>query len=447
MDKGAGALLAKVGIPSAVCSLNYVTIEDAVKAVMDKGAGALLAKVDNQNAYWSVPVHPDDRWLLGTMWENALYIDTALPFGLRSAPKIFNALADAVEWMLKQEGIEVVLHYLDDFLLVGAPNSSECERALSILLWVFGELGLPVATNKSEGPATQLTFLGFKLDSVQLEFRLPAKKVATLQMMITEWLDHRSCTRKELESLVGSLGHAGRVVQPGKTFLRRMFELPSIPKKPHHFVRLNASFRSDLLWWHTFLAPLNGISLPRRFGPLQVQAQFTTDASSSVGCGAVYHPYWLQYKWGNSPYSGVGSNQEDSITYQELLPIIFACAVWGCMWQNTSVAVQCDNQGAVAVVNSGYSKTQPIMHLLRCLFFIQLRYNISLHAVYLPRTYDVLADAISRDHLSFFFSQVPAAVSCRTPLPPSLCTLLMHSQPDWTSHRWTQLFSSCFPPA
>ena len=64
-----------------------MTKEDGAKAVMDKGAGALLAKVDIQNAYQSVPVHPDDRWLLGTMWENALYIDTALPFGLRSAPK------------------------------------------------------------------------------------------------------------------------------------------------------------------------------------------------------------------------------------------------------------------------------------------------------------------------------------------------------------------------
>ena len=122
------------GIPSAVCSLNYVTIDDAAKAVIVKGAGALLAKVDIQSAYRLVPVHPDDRWLLGTIWENALYIDTALPFGLRSAPKIFNALADAVEWILRQEGIEVVLHYLDDFLLVGAPNSPECERALSILL-------------------------------------------------------------------------------------------------------------------------------------------------------------------------------------------------------------------------------------------------------------------------------------------------------------------------
>ena len=77
------------GIPSAVCSLNYVTIDDAAKAIIVKGAGALLAKVDIQSAYRMVPVHPDDRWLLGTIWENALYIDTALPFGLRSAPQIF----------------------------------------------------------------------------------------------------------------------------------------------------------------------------------------------------------------------------------------------------------------------------------------------------------------------------------------------------------------------
>ena len=202
------------GIPSAVCSLNYVMIDDAVKAVIVKGAGALLAKVDIQSAYRSVPVHPDDQWLLGTIWENGLCIDTALPFGLRLVPKIFNALADAVEWILKQEGIEVVLHYLDDLLLVGAPNSPECEHALSILLRVFGELGLPVAANKSERLTTRLTFLGFELDSARLEVHLPAEKVATLQTMITEWLDRRLCVRRELESLVGSLGRASSQGKP-----------------------------------------------------------------------------------------------------------------------------------------------------------------------------------------------------------------------------------------
>ena len=34
------------------------------------------------------------------------YIDAALPFDLRSAPKLFNALADALEWIAKHLGVE-----------------------------------------------------------------------------------------------------------------------------------------------------------------------------------------------------------------------------------------------------------------------------------------------------------------------------------------------------
>ena len=58
--------------------------------------------------------------------------------------------------------------------------------------------------------------------------------------------------------------------------------------------------------------------------------------------------------------------KEDSILFQELLPIVFACAVWGSSWQRSSVRVSCDNEGALSVVNSGYSK---VMHLLRSLFY------------------------------------------------------------------------------
>ncbi len=38
-------------------------------------------------------------------WEGTVYIDPMLPFGLRSAPKIFNAEADALHWCLHHEGI------------------------------------------------------------------------------------------------------------------------------------------------------------------------------------------------------------------------------------------------------------------------------------------------------------------------------------------------------
>ena len=53
-----------------------------------------MAKVDIESAYHLIPVHPDDQCLLGVEWENQVYYDTKLPFGLRSAPKIFNMVTE-----------------------------------------------------------------------------------------------------------------------------------------------------------------------------------------------------------------------------------------------------------------------------------------------------------------------------------------------------------------
>ena len=103
------------GISESLSSLTYVGIDDATRAIQFYGKGALLAKVDVKSACRNVPVHPDDRWLMGMSWEGSLFIDMVLPFGLRSALKIFTAIADAVEWIAKQTGVNFVIHYLDDF--------------------------------------------------------------------------------------------------------------------------------------------------------------------------------------------------------------------------------------------------------------------------------------------------------------------------------------------
>ncbi len=63
-----------------------------MKKVIEEGRGALLAKCDLKSAYRNVPVHPHDRWLLGMLWDDQLFVDMVLPFGLRSAPKIFTAV-------------------------------------------------------------------------------------------------------------------------------------------------------------------------------------------------------------------------------------------------------------------------------------------------------------------------------------------------------------------
>jgi len=52
------------------------------------------------------------------LWDGKVFIDTMMPFGLNLAPKIFTALADAIEWVLREWGVQFVIHYLDDFLML-----------------------------------------------------------------------------------------------------------------------------------------------------------------------------------------------------------------------------------------------------------------------------------------------------------------------------------------
>ena len=143
-----------------LCSLKYVTVDDAAQAVLEIVQGAQLVKVDVHSAYRIIPIHAEDRWLLGMAWDGALYVDTTLPFELRSAPKLFNAVADIIEWIIHQQGVDPVFHYLDDFLLMGLPGSGQCAAHLSVVLTVFAQLGIPIAQEKVEGPSITITFLG-----------------------------------------------------------------------------------------------------------------------------------------------------------------------------------------------------------------------------------------------------------------------------------------------
>ena len=161
------------GIAPELSSIRYATVDNAVQKILHLGKNTLLAKIDIEHAYRNIPIHPDDRHLLGMSWEGSLYIDTVLPFGLRSAPKIFSAVADTLEWIALHEGVSRLLHYLDNFLTMGAEHTCECQLNLEKLVDLCRRLGMPLKWQKLEGPATTLVFLGILLDTHKMEMRLP----------------------------------------------------------------------------------------------------------------------------------------------------------------------------------------------------------------------------------------------------------------------------------
>ena len=171
----------------------YTSVDEAVKLILQLGQATQLAKLDIESAYRIVPVHPAGRLLLGMEWREKLYIDTALPFGLRSAHKIFNAIADALQWILESHRVRAI-HYLDDFLLFGPPDSDDCKRSREVVEARCAELGVPITGHKTEGPTCQITFLGIELDSRSMMLRLPQVKLRCLQDKFGRWTERSSCT-------------------------------------------------------------------------------------------------------------------------------------------------------------------------------------------------------------------------------------------------------------
>ena len=389
------------GISSELTSLSYISVDNVGEIVASMGAGALLAKMDIESAYRLVPVHPQDRILQAVEWEGHIFVDPMLPFGLCSAPKIFNSLADALNWCLQQAGIRYVLHYLDDFIIIAPPDSQECEEALAILDRVCDQLNIPMAAHKREGPTTCLIFLGILIDTVAGELRLPEEKLARLRALLHQWGEKRACTRRELESLIGLLNHACKVVRPGRAFLRRLLDtLHGAEARPgsNGFVRLNVSCRTDIAWWREFVTLWNGVSFlhPPHLLP---SVMMTSDASGAWGCAAWHNLSWFQVQW-DSRAEGF------SIAAKEFIPIILACVAWGGAWRAHRVICRCDNQVVVAALRARSSRDRGVMHLLRCLAFVKEWLGCHLAAEYIDTHSNHLADDLSRDRASSFLSKL-----------------------------------------
>ncbi len=422
------------GISKELASLSYVTLDEVAGLAARLGRGAaLLVKMDIKQAYRQESVHPADGPLLGMLWKDKVFVDTTLPFGLRSAPLLFTALADAAQWVMKRHGTSHVFHYVDDFITMGA-DLAECTRNNAVMHETCDKLGLPPEPAKNEGPATCITFLGIDIDTVAMELRLPEDKLIRLTSDLAGWRGRKACRKPDLLSLIGTLSHACKVIRAGRTFMRRLIELSTTAKKPEHFVRLSREARSDIEWWWQFSTGWNGVKLLRGLAEVP-SITLESDASGWWGCGAYWGSRWFQLPW-------AGQTEQWYITAKELVPIVIATVLWGREWRDRTVLARCDNTAVVSIIGKGSSRDREAMHLARCLAFVQAEFEVALVASHIREVENVLADALSRNEFDKFHNRCPQAAAEPTSIPEALLDLLLIKRPDWTCPSWTELWSA-----
>ena len=285
-------------IPKDPYSLQYVQVDNAIRILKALGPGAFMSKTDLKSPFHLIRIHPSDWNLVGIYWQSQYYVYLYLPFGLRSAPYIFNHLSDALEWILKHNyGLKNVIYILNYFF-VAESTRLDCFLSFSTLLKLFMSVKAPTVASKTIGPSQVIEFMGIVLDSVRMEARLPEDKLTRIRELLKSFKSRRSARLVELQSLIGTLQFACKVVIPSRTFLQCIINLTrGVPHRFHH-IRLNHDFSKDIAMWEVFLDQWNGRSffLDSSVTPTP-ELEMYTDAASSVGFGGYFSGKWFQGQW------------------------------------------------------------------------------------------------------------------------------------------------------
>ena len=89
---------------------------------------------------------------------------------------------------------------------------------------LLAELGLTVSDKKWVPPSTQITCLCIVVNTVGFTIPIPSDKLRIIKSMCASWTVKDNCTKKELQSVLGSL-YAAECIKYARFFLNRMLGL------------------------------------------------------------------------------------------------------------------------------------------------------------------------------------------------------------------------------
>ena len=188
-------------------------------------------------------------------------------------------------------------------------------------------------------------------------------------------------------------------------------------KELYHHVKLNQNCRCDINIWKYFLTSWNEISF---FYGSQLRAasdiELFTDASGSYGYGEYYQGKWFSVPWPvDLPKLG---DDDMSIAFMELVPIVTAVYIRSHSWSSKRILFYSDSQSAISIIQKGPSRSNLIMTLVRRSTLCCALGNFSVSAAFLPGSFNIITDSLSRSQLEKFRSLVPHAEKLPTRVPP-----------------------------
>lgn len=393
-------------IDKSAAYLCYTKFNEFLAMVAEAGRHSTVIKRDMKDAFRNIPLAPHIFWLFGFSWSGCFYSETCLPFGLRTAPFIYNLFAEAFHWMLESYlYLEFLVHYLDDFIWVIASREATHERlhkdrtgykTLSAIL------GIPEEPAKDQ-EGSEVVFLGLLINTHLLTASLPEDKLERAIRTTAEALQKGSLTLHEAQHLAGFLTFCAQAVRLGWVFMRPLWTFAG--SYPHHekkfFKRvIPPEVLEDLRWWSTLLKEYNGVLFfDQKNRP---ELNLYADACLS-GSGAFFTTrtdcFWreqiLDLKQENAFMVPISPEQRTHISVHEADVILCAFEQWGLNWQGHKVVIYTDNQNVRDGLIKG-SIRGSTNHPIRQIHLLATKLDVVIEVRWISSADNELADILSR---------------------------------------------------
>ena len=401
--------------PQELCKVKYPEFDKAIQMCLKAGKNCFAAKSDLKSAFRHFGIKPDDWMLLVMKARNPLdgeyyfFVDKCMPFGAAISCSHFQRFSNALAHIVRFKTENDTVNYLDDFFFA-ALLKLLCNKQVKIFTNICDLIKFPWSMEKTHWATTRIIFLGLLIDTRLQKIFVPLEKVQKALNQINTILGRKSkkATLKEIQSLCGTLNFFGRCIIPSRTFTRRLYamtESAAQKLKPHHHLKIKKENRLDLRMWEIFLQNPNAFS--RDFCDFSVtwtakDLDFYTDASRAhnKGCGGYCDNQWFAQKWSKNFIK----NYKPSIAYLELYAVTVGVALWINMrkFWNKKVAIFCDNQSVVNMINNSTSSCKHCMVLLRYFVLEGMKYNVKITAKYVNTKDNDISDSLSRLQMNRF---------------------------------------------
>ena len=124
--------------------------------------------------------------------------------------------------VMHQKGF-CVIDYIDDCIGVGFPDVARASFAS--LFNLMNELGLTISDSRLVAPSTKVVCLGVLIDTENGTVSIPPDKLRQINDTVRHWSQRTTCTKRQLQSLLGLLLYVHKCVKPARAFLNRMLAL------------------------------------------------------------------------------------------------------------------------------------------------------------------------------------------------------------------------------